>query len=167
MFTRRTRLLRFLLIVSELVLLALSFELTYLVRSHLPRLQLFYFSSREFIGLLLTALLLWAGSALVVGAYRGSQSYEAWSVWRRTAAQTFWFGVSLMTAIYLLKLGDISRFFVALFVVFNFLVQAAYRLSARKMRRLLQQGFAGPRHYLIVGMSAKALEVAHLIEKSD
>ena len=167
MFTRRTKLLRFLLILSELVLLALSFEVAYLIRSYMPHLRLFYFSSGVFVGLLLTALVLWAGSALVVGAYRKPQPYDARPVWRRTAAQTIWFGVALVTAIYFLKLGEISRPFVALFLGINFLLQAAYRLSARKMRRLLHQSFAGPCFYLIVGMSAKALEVAHLIEKSD
>ncbi|MBI4442688.1 MAG: sugar transferase [Acidobacteria bacterium] len=165
MFTRRTRLLRFLLIVSELVLLALSFELAYLFRSHLPRLRLFYFSAGEFAGLLLASLVLWAAIGMMHGVYRGPLVHDAQRILRLTVAQTFWFGVTLATAIYLFKLGDISRSFVGLHVSFNFILQVAYRLSGRRMRDFLQRGFAGPRFYLIVGTGPKALEVARLIEK--
>jgi exopolysaccharide biosynthesis polyprenyl glycosylphosphotransferase len=86
---------------------------------------------------------------------------------RLTVSQTFWFGIALPTAIFLLKLGDISRLFVILFVLFNFLLQTAYRLAARRMRRFVQEGFAGHHYYLIVGTGPKAVEVARLIEKHE
>ncbi|HWP84552.1 MAG TPA: sugar transferase, partial [Terriglobia bacterium] len=64
------------------------------------------------------------------------------------------------------KLGEISRSFVGLFLLFNFAVQATYRLSARRMRSFLQRGFADRRYYLIVGTGRRAAEVARLIEKN-
>ncbi|MBI4463324.1 MAG: sugar transferase [Acidobacteria bacterium] len=167
MFTRRTRLFWFLLVVSDLLLLAVSFEFAYLIRSHVPRLRLFYFSSGQFAGLLLTSLALWVAIGLILGVYRGPLACGTWQMLRRTVAQTFWFGIALATAIYLFKLGDISRSFIALFVLLNFFLQAAYRLSARRMRHFWQRGFAEQRFYLIVGTGPKALEVARLIEKNE
>ena len=167
MFARRARLLWLLLVVSDVVPVLLSFEIAYLVRARLPEMRLFFFTPAEAAGLLLTAAVLWTVIGVSLGVYRRPESFETRGMVRMTAAQTVWFVMALATAIYLLKIGDISLSFVAFFVLFNFIFQVAYRLAARRMRRILQEGFAGHHYYLIVGTGSKAVELAQLIEKHE
>ena len=150
MFARRARLLWLLLVVSDVVPLLLSFEIAYLVRANFPELRLFFLTPGVAAAVLVTAAVLWTSLGVGLAVYRRPESFETLGMLRLTFTQTLWFGVALTTAIYVLKLGDISRLFVALFVVCNFLLQIAYRLAARHMRRFVQEGFAGHHYYLIV-----------------
>ena len=167
MFARRARLLWLLLVVSDVLPLFLSFEIAYLVRASFPELSLFFLTPGQTAGLLITAAVLWTLLGIGMAVYRRPQSFETLGMMRLTVSQTFWFGIALPTAIFLLKLGDLSRLFVVLFVVFNFFLQTAYRLAARRMRRFVQEGFAGHHYYLIVGTGPKAIEVARLIEEQE
>ena len=167
MFARRTRLLWLLLVVSDIVPLLLSFEISYLARANFPELQLFFLRPGVVAALLATAAVLWTSIGIGLAAYRRPASFETLGMLRLTVTQTFWFGVALTTAIYLLKLGDISRLFTAIFVLTNFLLQIAYRLAARRMRRIVLEGFGGRHYYLIVGTGPKAVELARLIEQHE
>jgi len=167
MFARRARLLWLLLVVSDVVPLLLSFEIAYLVRANFPELRLFFLRPGVAAALLVTAAVLWTAIGVGLAVYRRPESFATLGMLRLTVTQSFWFGVTLATAIYLLKLGDISRLFIAIFVAFNFLLQVAYRLAARRMRRFVREGFAGHHYYLIVGTGAKAVELARLIEQHE
>lgn len=167
MFARRTRLLWLLLVVSDVVPLLLSFEIAYLTRANFPELRLFFLRPGVAAALLVTAAVLWTAIGIGLAAYRRPASFETLGMLRLTVTQTFWFGVALATAIYLLKLGDISRLFTAIFVLSNFLFQIAYRLAARRMRRIVLEGFGGRHYYLIVGTGPKAVELAGLIEQHE
>ena len=163
MFTRRARLLWLLLILSELVLVAISFEIAYFVRSGLPDLPLFFLPPATIAALLGTSAILWAATGFPIGVYQ-RQSSTTLRTLRRTLTQSFWFALLFAAAIFLLKLGEISRSFVGLFIILNMALQAVYRLSAHKMREFLQRGFTDHRYYLIVGTGRAAAEVAELIE---
>jgi len=170
MFTRRARFLGMLFGISDLILLAISFEVAYLVRAHLPELRLFYLTAGVAAGLLFTGGAVWASTGLILGVYRRLESFETRRMIRDSLYQSFWLAVALATVIYLLQLGEVgavSRSFIVLFVVVNFLLQSAYRVSARRMRRFLQQEFAGYRYYLIVGTGPNAIEMARLIERNE
>jgi exopolysaccharide biosynthesis polyprenyl glycosylphosphotransferase len=167
MFTRRARLLWLLLILSELILVAISFEIAYLIRSVWPGLTLFFLAPGTVAALLLISAVLWVGTGLVLGVYRGPENFDFLRTIRRILAQTFWFALLFATAIFLLKLGEISRSFVGLFIILNLTLQAGYRLSAHRMREFLQRGFTGHRFYLIVGTGRTAAEVARLLEKNQ
>ena len=167
MFARRARLLWLLLVVSDVLPLFLSFEIAYLVRASFPELSLFFLTPGQTAGLLITAAVLWTLLGVGMAVYRRPQSFETLGMMRLSVSQTFWFGIALPTAIFLLKLGDISRLFVVLFVVFNFFLQTAYRFAARRMRRFVQEGVSGHHYYLIVGTGPKAIEVARLIEEQE
>ena len=168
MFTQRARFLWLVFGISDLILLAISFEVAYLIRSHLPDMLLFYLSPGLAAGLLFIAGSFWGVSGLFMGVYQRLETFDARRMLRDTIYQSFWLAVALAAGIYLLKLGEISRGFVVLLVFVNLLFQSFYRLSARKMRRFLQREFAGFRYYLIVGTGSQAMEVARLIsEKED
>jgi FlaA1/EpsC-like NDP-sugar epimerase len=166
MFTRRARLLWLLLILSELLFVAISFEIAYLLRASWPGLTLFFLTPGTVAVLLTVSAVLWVGTGLPLGVYRGPESFDSLLAIRRTLAQAFWFALLLAAAIFLLKLGEVSRSFVGLFIVLNFALQAGYRLSAHRMREFLQRGFTDHRYYLIVGTGRAAVEIARLIEKN-
>lgn len=153
--------------IFDLILLAISFEIAYLIRSHLPELNLFYLSPAVAAALLFTTGALWAISGLTLNVYRRLESFNAGRIVRDTVFQSFWLAVALGTAIYLLKLGEISRSFVVLLVFINFTFQVVYRMSAGKMHRFVQRKVAGYSYYLIVGTGPKGIEVARLIEQHE
>jgi exopolysaccharide biosynthesis polyprenyl glycosylphosphotransferase len=167
MFTRRAKLLWLLLIVSELVLVALSFELAYLLRSVTPGLREFYLRTGVIAGLLLASVVIWAAVGLPIGVYRRTETFDPRRLFRQTIVQSIWFAALLAAAIYFFKLGDISRSFAGLFLAANFLVQVTYRLGAHRMRESLQRGLTGHCYYLIVGVGPSAASVARLIEKNS
>jgi exopolysaccharide biosynthesis polyprenyl glycosylphosphotransferase len=166
MFSRRAKLLWLLLILSELIFVAIAFEIAYLLRSVWPGLTLFFLTPGVVAVLLAVSAALWVGTGMALGIYRGSQTFDLLHTIRRTLVQTFWFALLLAAAIFLLKLGEISRSFIGLFIGLNLMLQAGYRLSAHRMREFLQRGFTGHRYYLIVGTGHAAAEVARLIEKN-
>jgi exopolysaccharide biosynthesis polyprenyl glycosylphosphotransferase len=153
--------------IFDLILLAISFEIAYLIRSHLPNLTLFYLPPAVAAALLFTTGALWATTGLVLNVYRRLESFDARRIVRDTVYQSFWLAVALGTAIYLLKLGEISRSFVVLLVFINFAFQVIYRMSAGRMHRFLQRKVAGYSYYLIVGTGPKGIEVARLIEQHE
>jgi len=167
MFTRRAKLLWLLLLFSDLILLALAFEIAYLARANVPGLRLFYLNPEVAGTLLLTAGVLWTGIGTALQVYRRAASFRPGPLFRLPVSQAFWFGLTLPTAIYLLKLGEVSRSFLALFVFLALLLQAVYRLLAPRMRQFLRQEFTAPRNYLIVGTGPKAVELARCIEQNE
>jgi exopolysaccharide biosynthesis polyprenyl glycosylphosphotransferase len=167
MFTRRARLLWLLLVFSEIILVAIAFELAYLVRVALPGLPLFFLSPGTIAALLITSALLWAAIGLPLDVYRGRENFSIRRTLRKTLTQTFWFALLVAAAIFLFKLGEISRVFVGLFILLNLGIQAGYRLTAHRMREFLQRGLTDHCYYLIVGTGAAAAEVARLIEKNS
>src|SRR5579885_2667608 len=156
MFTRRARLLWLVFGISDLILLSISFEIAYLIRSRLPDLRLFYLSPGVASGLLFIAALVWAATGAGIGVYRRLESFDARRTIRDVIHQSFWLAVALAAAIFLFKLGDISRSFIVLLVFVNFVSQTIYRLSARRMRRFLQRELAGYEYFLIVSTGANA-----------
>src|SRR5690242_20461252 len=112
MFTRRARLLWLLLVFSEIVLVAIAFELAYLLRVALPGFPLFFLSPGRIAELLFASSLLWAVIGLPLDVYRYRENFSASKTFRRTLAQTFWFALLFAAAIFLFKLGEISRSFV-------------------------------------------------------
>ena len=74
MFTRRARLVWLVFGFSDLVMLAISCEIAYLIRSHLPDMLLFYLSPAVAVGLLAIAGVLWASTDMVIGGYRRLES---------------------------------------------------------------------------------------------
>src|SRR5689334_13845672 len=165
MFARRAKVLWVLLILSELILVAFAFELSYFARAIAPEFREFYLSSGTFAGLLLAAACLWAVIGLALGLYTRRDKFDPLATAGETIKQSVWFGLFIFASIYLLKLGEVSRLFVGLFIFCNFAVQLVYRLAAHRMRGFLRSGISQPQNYLIVGTGAKAMEVLRGVEK--
>lgn len=167
MFARRAKVLWLLLILSEMILVGFSFQLSYFARAIAPEFRQFFLAPGTFAGLLLAAVALWAAIGLFLGIYTRPDKFRVLPTAAQTTKQTIWFGLFLFATIYLMKLGDISRLFVGLFITTNYILQLGYRLVAYRMRGFLRSGISQPQNFLIVGTGSKALEVLRGVEKNS
>lgn len=167
MFSRRSKVLGLGLALSDLVITALAFELAYILRQHLPELRLFYLDRGVFVGILVSVLAIWWVVGAGLGIYRRPELFDAGRIVRDTLRQGLLGTAVLMGWLYLLKLVDVSRSFILLFVLLNTVLLVGYRLSARSLRRLRRHELGNLRYYVIVGTGPNALEVARLIEANE
>lgn len=167
MFSRRSNVLGLGLALGDTAVTAVAFELAYILRQHLESLRLFYFGPGLFVGVLASILVIWGVVGAVLGLYRRAELFDAPQLVRDTIRQALWSTALLICWLYLLKLGEISRSFVLLFVGLSTLLLLVTRLSARSLRRLRRREPTGRRYYVIVGTGEKAIEVAYLMEASE
>src|SRR5579859_2520020 len=146
MFARRSRFLGLVLGVSDLAVIAIAFQLAYLIRQNLPEpnFSLFFFSPSMAIGLLASILAIWWISGAMVGVYRRVDSNDSLEIIKGTLRQTVIATAGLTLWLYLLKLGDmISRPFLVIFIALNTILLLVYRLAGRTLRAKLRKELAG------------------------
>ena len=167
MFSRRSKVLGLQLALADLAITVLTFEAAYLLRQHLPELQLFYLERSVFVGVLASVLGIWWMVGAAMGIYRRPELFEVPRILGDTLRQGLLGTAVLMGWLYLLKLGHVSRLFILFFVILNTVVLLVYRLSARSLRRLRRHDTGQIRYCVIVGTGPSALEVARLIEANE
>jgi exopolysaccharide biosynthesis polyprenyl glycosylphosphotransferase len=167
MFSRRRKILGLVLGLSDTAVTAVAFELAYILRQHIESFRLFYLERGVFVGVLIGILATWGIVGAVLGLYRRAELFDAPQLVRDTIRQAFWGAALLICWLYVLKLGEISRSFVFLFVAISTFLLLVTRLSARSLRRLRRREPLGRRYYVIVGTGEKAVEVAYLMEASE
>lgn len=163
MFARRHKILGVLLGLSDLVVVALSFQISYLIRRALPNLTLFFFTPFTAVGLLATALVVWWISGVTVGMHRRIDLHDSVRIVKSTVKQSALASLILFGLLFLMK-EDISRGFILIFGALTPVLLLIYRLSGRPLHRLLRRDLAGQCNYLIVGTSRQAVEMAVMIE---
>jgi len=89
--------------------------------------------------------------------------HDSVRVLKNTVKQSVVASGLFMCFIYLLK-ADISRGFILLFGALAPVLLLTYRLLGRRMHSLMRRDLIGQVHYVIVGTSNEALEVARMIE---
>ena len=163
MFAKRNRIVSVLLRLVDLAIVALSFQIAYLIRFSLPNLRPFFLWPAVSLGLFASALTIWAFAGAALGIPPHIATQEPGQVLRHTLKESALASAVFMGLIYLLK-ADISRLFIGIFIVLTPLLLLVYRLTARRLPRLLHQDLAGPCNYVIVGTSTQAVEMAAMIE---
>jgi exopolysaccharide biosynthesis polyprenyl glycosylphosphotransferase len=171
-FDRRSKLLSTVTLLHDLGVTCVAFVLAYFLRSFLVHFQ--FFSARfpdiypfsHYLPLMVGFLLVWA----IVGYFsRFYRDLELSNVLRLILNIVSQLGIVLMViyaVLYLLRREDISRSYVLLIGVVDFVLllfgRALSYLGAARMRELL-----GRYHYLLlVGCGQRALEMAAMIEDS-
>src|SRR5258708_38364348 len=88
MFARRSRIVGVLLGLSDLAVVALSFQIAYLIRfSFFPNLKPFFLTSPVAVGLLIGALAIWWFAGLVTGVHRRVETHDNGRVMRTPPEQ--------------------------------------------------------------------------------
>ena len=150
--------------LADVVLTILTFEAAYQTRVLLPLERVFFILTPTKALLLGVTLLFWLLAGRWIGAYErlyGTQFRAAvYDTFRQVAFGT----LGLVAFQFLLRL-DISRGFIGLFVVYNFVALVAYRASAGKLRGYVRRQFGAEVFYVIVGCGEKALELGRQLEQ--
>jgi exopolysaccharide biosynthesis polyprenyl glycosylphosphotransferase len=165
MFARRSRILGVLAGLGDVVVVALAFYLAYFIRLTVPGLKPFRVDQVTW-KILVSALVIWWFAGLVVGAYRRIEIHDFTRVAANTLKHTV-VAVSFMGAwIFLLK-DDISRAFILIFGATTPVLLVLYRFAGRRLQNLLRQDLDGQCHYVIVGTSPPAVEMARMVESGE
>ena len=165
MFSRQRRKRRFLYGLADIVLVFAAFELAYHTRTALPLERVFFLAAPVQALLLGAAAVLWPLAGIGLRVYDRLEAEAAGVILRDTLRQCAAAGVALVLIEYALRL-DLSRPFLALFLLYAAGLLSLFRLNAPRLIGWLQRGFGEPYYVLIAGTGPRAERLARLLERS-
>lgn len=166
MFSRHNRIIGLLYLLADALSALASFALAYHVRSDFitPR-PLYPLSNYLWFVPLIVGL--WTTVGLAAGVYREIHEEELSRAFRDPLKVGLLSTTLLFALTYAFKLEYISRLLLGLYAAFDLVAMVAFRLAARWLGGPLRKSLAELRHFLLVGTSPEALEVARLIEANE
>jgi len=171
MFSRRSRLVAFTCVLNDAIATALAFLLAYLIRVWVGQRELLnlhaIYGLRTYLPILFAALVLFPCWGYVLGAYRQVELRRPRDLGSDVVKMTILGLFSLLTGLFLSKGEYVSRSFLLVFAVVEFLLLAANRWLLMVGGTWFRTRPARRRHFVIVGTSAGAGELASLFEEGE
>jgi exopolysaccharide biosynthesis polyprenyl glycosylphosphotransferase len=167
MFRGQQRKRKILFALSDLVLTAAAFELAYAFRRWLPLSNQFYFVPAEKDLLLFFAILTWVSAGYLLNVYSGFDAPRIRAILRDSARQSAYGALAFFTFItFGLRLQyQISRPFLAAFIVTTWILMAASRIAASHLIPAFSREFGLKRYVLVVGLGPRAERLARRLEE--
>ncbi len=166
MFSRHNRMIGALYLLADAVLAFASFGLAHWIRSRVVAPRPLYPLS-NYLWIVPLAVGLWMGVGLAAGIYREIREEDL----RRAFADPAKVGLIATTLLFAVtfafKLEYISRLLLGFYVVLNLGAMVVFRLLARRLGGPLRRAFGGFRHFLVVGNTPQAVEIARTIEANE
>jgi exopolysaccharide biosynthesis polyprenyl glycosylphosphotransferase len=164
MFNRQRK-ARVLFALSDVLLAVLAFEAAYRTRVllHLER-DFFLTAERKALVLGFSALVL-VGIGLWLEIYEKLDAGHPRLILRDAARQCAYNALFLVVFEYVVRL-DLSRFFLTLFVTYEWVALLLFRLTAGRLVGLIRREFAGPHYVMVVGTGARARRLGEALERS-
>lgn len=172
MFDRRSKLLSTVTLLQDLLVTCVAFGLAYWLRSLLVHYEFFeqrlpaIFPFSHYVPLLIGFLLVWIVVGYVASFYRDLELANPVQIAFTLLNQLAIVVVVVYAGLYLLRRVDISRTYVLLAVVVDFVLLVAARAMSHSGVYWMRERLHRHRYYLIVGCGARAREVATLIDES-
>jgi exopolysaccharide biosynthesis polyprenyl glycosylphosphotransferase len=164
MFSRQRK-ARVLFGLSDVILAALAFEGAYQTRVLLHLERDFFLTIERKALVLGFSLLAWVAIGVWLEIYEKLDSGHPRVILRDTARQCAYGALCLVVFEYLLRL-DLSRFFLALFAVYAWVVLLVFRLTAGRVIGVIRREFAAPHYVMVVGTGERARRLAAALERS-
>jgi exopolysaccharide biosynthesis polyprenyl glycosylphosphotransferase len=167
MIRRKYRIATLIYAALESLVTLLSFLTAYLLRAQLPSSyfgQVFPFQS--YVALLVVILVLWNILFALVRLRKQGLAQDWLEVTQEVSLTVFAGTVLISAAIFVLKYEFISRPFIAIFAIVNFLFLCIFRVYARAGVSQFTHNLDGERQALIVGTNDKAAKVAEALEEA-
>jgi exopolysaccharide biosynthesis polyprenyl glycosylphosphotransferase len=167
MIQRKYRIATLIYASLETLVTILSFLTAYVVRANLPTQyfgQLFPF--QDYVGLLIVVILLWNLLFALIRTRRPGFVHDWFEVVQEVSLTVFVGTVLIGAAIFGLKYDFISRPFIAVFALINFLFLCVFRIYAKAGVSQFANVLDGERHVLVVGTNEKAAKVAEVLEEA-
>jgi exopolysaccharide biosynthesis polyprenyl glycosylphosphotransferase len=149
----------------DIVLTALAFEAAYQTRLLLPLERTFYLLAPVKALVLGFSLLVWLLAALWLAVYERLDSGDPRVILRDTSRQCAWGAIGVVVFQFLLRL-DLSRPFLALFVVYSWVFLLLFRLTAGRLVGVIRREFGAPRYVMVAGWGERALRLGEALERS-
>jgi len=166
MFSRHNRIIGLIYLAVDAVLAFASFGLAYWIRLHgvSPR-PLYQVSHYIWIVPLCPGL--WISVSIVLGVYREIREEVLSRAFLDPVKIGFIATTLLFAFTYALKLEYISRLLLVLYAALDLIAMIVFRLAGRWFSDPLRRAVAGLRHFLLVGHTREAREIAKLIEANE
>jgi len=164
MFNRQRK-ARVLFALSDVFLATLAFEAAYRTRVLLHLEREFYLTVERKALVLGFSLLALVGIGLWLEIYEKLDAGHPRLILRDVARQCAYSALFLVVFEYLLRL-DLSRFFLTLFVAYEWMTLLLFRLTAGRLVGVIRREFAGPHYVMVVGTGARARRLGEALERS-
>ncbi len=170
MFSRHYRKVKVIFGLTDSVLISLAFVAAYQTRFRLNSEQpfhwVFYIDFRVAILLLFVSLLAWLAIGYWFNIYEKLDSAHPRVVLRDTFRQCFLGAICLVVAEYMLRL-DLSRFFVALFGIYAWILLCLFRINAARVIGAVRKQFGTAHFVMVVGSNERARHLGEALERSS
>jgi exopolysaccharide biosynthesis polyprenyl glycosylphosphotransferase len=163
-FPGHSRRVRILYAAADLLLIALGFQLAYWTRTHLELENKFFLDRALRAVLVAWSMAAWVGIASWFEIYDRIDGTHPRVILRDAFRQCVMGAVAIVLVEYLWKL-DLSRPFVALFAVWNWVLLCLFRLNAGRILGVVRREFSGPHYVMIVGLGAAAQRLGRQFEE--
>jgi exopolysaccharide biosynthesis polyprenyl glycosylphosphotransferase len=166
MFSRHNRMVAVLYAAADGSVALLSFWLARRMRLAMVNVRPLYPVS-YYLWIIPIIMALWLCVGWITGLYREVEEVNLRRTLTAAIKVTLLASVLLFAFIFLTKFPYISRTLLALYVGLDFLLMVLYRLTAAVVLGRLRASAGGFRHFLLVGDTPDALEIARSIEASE
>jgi len=163
MFSRQHRKARVLFGLSDVILTALAFEAAYQTRSWLRLEHIFYIIVPTKALVLLFTVAVWLLIGLWLGVYDKLDSGDPRVILRDSFRQCAYGAVCLVLFQYSLRL-DLSRPFLALFAVYDWVLIFLFRLLSGRLAGVIRREFGGPHYVMVAGTGERARKLGEALE---
>ncbi|HKN37377.1 MAG TPA: sugar transferase [Terriglobales bacterium] len=171
MFSRRSRLVALTCVLNDAIATTLAFLLAYLIRVWVGQRGLLnlhgIYGLRTYLPILFAALILFPCWGYVLGAYRQVELRRPRDLATDVVKMTALGLLSLLTGLFLFKGEYVSRSFLLAFAVMQFLLLAGNRWLLLVGGTWFRTRPGRLRHFVIVGTSTGARELASLLEEGE
>lgn len=154
--------------IFESFVTALSFIAAYFIRTQLSG-EFFgkVFPFKDYLGLFIVVILLWIILFFLVRQRKADFAEDWVEVTQETLLTVVAGTVLISAAIFILKYDFISRPFIVIFAVINFIFLSGFRYFTKSGASHFKRILAGERRVLIVGTEERAGEVAQVLETAQ
>lgn len=154
--------------LAESSVTVVSFLLAYLIRDQLPWP---YFGTllpfSKYVGLLLLVVLLWNGLSILMQWHGTGIAEDRLEVIKDSGLLVISGAVFISAMIFVLKYDFISRSFVVIFALTNFLLLSSFRIYAKTGVSQFSRLLVGEHNVLIVGSDDRAAKVAAVLKDAE
>lgn len=166
MFDRHQQKAVLLFAIADVILTIIAFEAAYQTRQILPLQNVFFITTPLKALLLGFILVLWLVLGRWIGAYKRLYGADFRAAVYDTLRQISFGAMGLAMFMFALRL-DISRPFIALFLLYDLTLLLVYRAAAGGLRGWVRRQFGAEFFYVVVGERKRALDLIHRLDKAD
>jgi exopolysaccharide biosynthesis polyprenyl glycosylphosphotransferase len=151
--------------VSDLILIVLGFQFAYWARTQIQLENRFFLDGSVRAALLAWSMFSWLAAASWWEIYDRIEGAHPRVILRDAVRQCALGAIAVVLFEYLWRL-DLSRPFLALFLVFTWVLLSIFRLNASRIMGAVRREFAAPHYVMVVGIGPSAQRLGRQFEEA-